>query len=134
MIKMLHNPDEALVKKALMRLHVRWWHATSEQLSQTLRAAGSPARARLVWGNHLVQEQGSIRATSKIILAVGAREEMHGVEVHASKKVYQVEEKQGDQLVTLLFRLQVHRFEKFCPIFRARVQTQQEVQVKVGLC
>ena len=44
-IKMLHNPDEGLVKKALMRLHVRWWHATIEQLSQTLRAAGSPPRA-----------------------------------------------------------------------------------------
>ena len=42
---MLLNPDDGLVKKALMRLHVRWWHATTEQLSQTLRAAGSPPRA-----------------------------------------------------------------------------------------
>ena len=42
---MLRNPDDSLVKKALMRVHVRWWHATTEQLSQTLRAAGSPPRA-----------------------------------------------------------------------------------------
>ena len=32
-------------RKALMRLHVRWWHASTEALSRTLKAAGAPAAA-----------------------------------------------------------------------------------------
>ena len=29
-LRQLHNPDDALVRKALRRLHVRWWHAVTE--------------------------------------------------------------------------------------------------------
>ena len=44
-LKILYDANEAVVKKALMRLHVRWFHASTEQLTQILRAAGSPAKA-----------------------------------------------------------------------------------------
>ena len=42
----LHSEDEAVRRKALMRLHVRWFHATAQQLSTTLRAAGAKSH----WG------------------------------------------------------------------------------------
>lgn len=44
-IRGLRNPDIAFVRKELMRLHIRWWRGSTEQLTQTLRAAGAPAKA-----------------------------------------------------------------------------------------
>lgn len=44
-LKILYDANEQVVKEALMRLHVRWFHASTEQLTQILRAAGSPAKA-----------------------------------------------------------------------------------------
>ena len=44
-LRSLHNPDESVARKALQRLHLRWWHCTAEQLTQTLRAAGAPPKA-----------------------------------------------------------------------------------------
>lgn len=40
-LRQLHNPKLSLVRKAL----IRWWHATTEQLRQTLKAAGAAPRA-----------------------------------------------------------------------------------------
>ena len=44
-LQSLHNPDASIVRKALQRVHVRWWHATTEQLLRILKASGAPARA-----------------------------------------------------------------------------------------
>ena len=39
-VSALRSPDQATRKKALQRLHIRWWHASTEQLTRTLTAAG----------------------------------------------------------------------------------------------
>ena len=41
----LNSNDPAVRKKAIQRLHVRWWHAQTEALTRTLQAAGAPSRA-----------------------------------------------------------------------------------------
>ena len=41
----LHSPDAATRKKALQRLHIRWWHASGEELEIILRACNAPIRA-----------------------------------------------------------------------------------------
>ena len=44
-MRMLHSPDPTVVRKALMRLHVRWFHCPAQMLTNTLRAARAPASA-----------------------------------------------------------------------------------------
>ena len=41
----LNHPDESLMRKALQRLRIRWWHAAAEQLQNILRAAGAHSHA-----------------------------------------------------------------------------------------
>ena len=41
----LRSPDAATRRKALQRLHIRWWHVPSEPFKRTLEAAGAPAEA-----------------------------------------------------------------------------------------
>ena len=44
-LQLLHSSDEAVVRKALQRLHVKWYHAETERLQSILKAAGVPSRA-----------------------------------------------------------------------------------------
>ena len=41
----LASKDPAVRKKAIQRLHVRWWHAPTEHLIQTLKVSGAPPYA-----------------------------------------------------------------------------------------
>eukprot|EP00973_Karenia_brevis_P044734 6194777-Karenia_brevis.AAC.1 len=41
----LRSPDDNVIKRTLQRLHVRWYHATAQQMSQVLRASGVPNKA-----------------------------------------------------------------------------------------
>ena len=41
----LRSPDPETRRKAIQRLHIRWWHAGVEPLSRTFRVAGAPAQA-----------------------------------------------------------------------------------------
>jgi hypothetical protein len=41
----LRSPEASVRRKAIQRLHVRWWHAPSESLKRLLEAAGAPANA-----------------------------------------------------------------------------------------
>ena len=44
-MRLLHSPSNEIRRQALRRLHVWWYHGTTQQMSQFLRAAGAPARA-----------------------------------------------------------------------------------------
>ena len=44
-LRALHRLNDSIAKKALQRLHIRWWHASIEQLTNVLKAAGAPPRA-----------------------------------------------------------------------------------------
>ena len=41
----LRSPDAATRRKALQRLHLRWWHAGTSAMKRTLAAAGAPTQA-----------------------------------------------------------------------------------------
>ena len=41
----LKSPDASVRRKAIMRFHVRWWHATTTELTNALRTANAPACA-----------------------------------------------------------------------------------------
>jgi len=41
----LHSPDQAIVRRTLRRLHVRFWHASAARLTELLRRAGAPQQA-----------------------------------------------------------------------------------------
>lgn len=45
-LRLLHDSDEVVVRKALQRLHVKRYHGETEGRQPLLRAAGAPARAR----------------------------------------------------------------------------------------
>eukprot|EP00973_Karenia_brevis_P086590 12006785-Karenia_brevis.AAC.1 len=42
---MLNSPDDEVVRRTLRRLHVRFWHAPTQRLSELLRHAGAPSAA-----------------------------------------------------------------------------------------
>ena len=44
-MRLLHSTDEAVVKRTLRRLHVRFWHAPAARLTEILRLAGAPRSA-----------------------------------------------------------------------------------------
>ena len=44
-MRALASNDESVRKKALQRLHIRWWHVQTEAFQRILRAAGAPSRA-----------------------------------------------------------------------------------------
>jgi hypothetical protein len=44
-LEALRSEDASIRRRSLMRLHVRWWHATTEELKRTLHAAGAPPKA-----------------------------------------------------------------------------------------
>ena len=44
-LQALHHNDDSIVRKAIQRLHIKWYHAETERLQTILRAAGAPARA-----------------------------------------------------------------------------------------
>ena len=44
-MRALASNDEQVRKKALQRLHSRWWHVQTEGFQRILRAAGAPSRA-----------------------------------------------------------------------------------------
>ncbi len=41
----LRSDEPAVRRKALQRLHIRWWHVPAAHMERTLRAAGAPPRA-----------------------------------------------------------------------------------------
>ena len=44
-MRLLHSEDEAVVKRTLRRLHIRFWHAAAAKLVEILRLAGAPRSA-----------------------------------------------------------------------------------------
>ena len=44
-LRVLQSRDERTVKKALRRLHIRFWHASAAKLTEILRLAGAPRSA-----------------------------------------------------------------------------------------
>ena len=44
-LRLLHSTDEAVVKRTLRRLHIRFWHASAAKLTEILRLAGAPRSA-----------------------------------------------------------------------------------------
>ena len=44
-LKLLSHMDEAIVRRTLRRLHIRFWHAPAKRLEEILRQAGAPSRA-----------------------------------------------------------------------------------------
>ena len=44
-LETLKSDDAGVRRKALQRLHIRWWHVPSEAFQRTLRVAAAPARA-----------------------------------------------------------------------------------------
>ena len=44
-LQLLRHRDKAIVRNALQRLHVQWYHCGTKRLQSLLRAAGAPARA-----------------------------------------------------------------------------------------
>ena len=44
-MRLLHSSDDAVVKRTLRRLHIRFWHAAAAKLVEILRMAGGPRRA-----------------------------------------------------------------------------------------
>ena len=44
-MRLLHSSDEAVVKRTLRRLHIRFWHAAAAKLVEILRMAGAPRSA-----------------------------------------------------------------------------------------
>ena len=44
-LKLLNHMDEAIVRRTLRRLHIRFWHAPAKRLEEILRQAGAPSRA-----------------------------------------------------------------------------------------
>ena len=43
-MQLLHSEDEGVIRKALQRLHVKWYHAETERLQSLLRAVAVPAK------------------------------------------------------------------------------------------
>ena len=44
-IQLLHNPDVAIVRRTIGRLHIRFWHASAARMRELLQRAGAPHRA-----------------------------------------------------------------------------------------
>ena len=44
-LRLLHSTNEAVVKRTLRRLHIRFWHAATARLVEILRLAGAPRSA-----------------------------------------------------------------------------------------
>ena len=44
-LRALRSDDPAVQARALKRLHLRWWHCSSERMSKLLKAAGVPQSA-----------------------------------------------------------------------------------------
>lgn len=44
-LQLLNSQDGRVLRKALQRLHVKWYHCETERLQSLLRAAGAPAKA-----------------------------------------------------------------------------------------
>ena len=44
-LRLLHNPDEAIVRRTLRRLHIRFWHCPAKRLEEILKTAGAPRSA-----------------------------------------------------------------------------------------
>ena len=44
-IKLLHSPNKLVVRRALRRLHIRWWHAPPQRMDELLHTAGTPQEA-----------------------------------------------------------------------------------------
>ena len=44
-MRLLHSSDDAVVKRTLRRLHIRFWHASASKLVEILRMAGAPKSA-----------------------------------------------------------------------------------------
>ena len=45
MLQLLRSYDESVIRKALQRLHVKWYHCETARLQSFFRAAGVPAKA-----------------------------------------------------------------------------------------
>lgn len=43
-LQLLRSQDDSISRKALQRLHVKWYHCETERLQSPLRAAGAPAK------------------------------------------------------------------------------------------
>lgn len=43
-LQLLRSPGDRVIRKALQRLHVKWYHCETERLQSILRAAGVPAK------------------------------------------------------------------------------------------
>ena len=41
-MRLLHSSDDAVVKRTLRRLHIRFWHAAASKLGEIFRFAGAP--------------------------------------------------------------------------------------------
>ena len=45
MLNLFRSEDDPVIRKALQRLHIKWYHYETERLQSILRAAGVPAKA-----------------------------------------------------------------------------------------
>ena len=44
-LQLLRGSDDSVIRKALQRLHVKWYHRETERLQSIVRAVGVPAKA-----------------------------------------------------------------------------------------
>ena len=44
-MQLLHSNEDSVLRKALQRLHIKWYHCETERLQSLLRAAGAPSKA-----------------------------------------------------------------------------------------
>ena len=43
-LQLLQSQDDSVLRKALQRLHIKWYHCETERLQSILRAAGAPLK------------------------------------------------------------------------------------------